>query len=455
MEQTEIVQQSRIDFLRDFFLVLESHHVNYCVLHAYDKLRRRQTGDIDLCIDRPGYKIIDKILSEVAARHKFVIVQKIHYDVPFCYYYVLARITAHRVVTIQLDFLYDNIGINRYYLTSNVLLNTRRKYNGFYIPAPALEAVYVWVKKNVKGRMSREHINNLKNLYKEDSGGVEKTIATYFGRKRREGMRNLILSDDLSVGKPPARMQYPNLSVSFGLPQVIQKVLYEINRIFHRVANPTGMSIAILSPDGGGKTTVARELLQRLRKCFRRNEYLHWRPSLLPEMNDLIRSRHGLSYRSSGPSSHTRSPQNSAKSYIRFFYYLFDFLLGHFKVKYLKIKTSIIIFDRYYYDYFFDPYRYHFCYQRNLIRGFLPIIPKPDLVFYLDCDTMTLLKRKQEISKVELERQIKSAKVLRSVIPDCRFVNTENRSIDDVVSEIAQVILMKKAAQTEKLLNIR
>jgi len=439
-------------FYNDLFETLGKMGINYCVLHSYAGIPHRIKGDLDMCIDRSGHNVIDKVLNEIAVKRGFVIVQKLYYDVPSCFYYVIAKLIRQNVVTIQLDFLYDNIGINRYHLTSKEFLKTRKKYKNFFILNPLLECTYILVKKIVKRTIHRADRIAVRNLCRDNCNEAV-DLLIYFGKKRREMVRDLIWSDDVDATELLVKLRTPISRVNLSLFLWLQKVLFEIKRMYYRVVNPTGLSIAILSPDGGGKTTVAKELMKKLRQCFRRTDYMHWRPCLLPEMNSLIRSRVDRTSKSN-LTNHVQQSQNYIKSSVRFLYYFLDFLIGHLKIKYLKIRTSFVVFDRYYYDYFFDPHRYNFRFQGLLYKFLLPLVPEPDLVFYLDCDPKTLFKRKKEICMEELERQVESARILKRVIPDCHIINNNDRSIRGVVSEITSIILKKKAAQTEKLLRI-
>lgn len=222
-------------------------------------------------------------------------------------------------------------------------------------------------------------------------------------------------------------------------------------RLLNRLLNPVGFSVVLLGPDGSGKTTIANLVIERISGSFHGDNLQYWRPYFLPAMGRL-KFWNPSKDTKNNPDPHGHSKQNPVKSLIRFFYYLVDYIIGYpFKVYIPKVRKKIIIFDRYYYDYLVDLHRYRFNIPNWLPKLFLRFIPSPDLTIYLDAEPEELIKRKQELSLSELDRQVKQFRKVFPIIPNSRKVTT-NRPIDDIVKEIAFLILSEKAKQTEKIL---
>lgn len=160
-----------------------------------------------------------------------------------------------------------------------------------------------------------------------------------------------------------------------------------------------------------------------------------WNPSEEPKVN---------------PRPHDHPKQNRVKSLLRFFYYLADYLIGYpIKIYWAKVKKNIIIFDRYYYDYLVDLYKYQFNIPKWLPKLFLPLIPAPDMTIYLDADPEVLHRRKQELSLSELKRQVQEFKKALAKIPNSIIVTTD-KPIAKIVGEISYKILKEKSLQTKK-----
>ena len=124
-------------------------------------------------------------------------------------------------------------------------------------------------------------------------------------------------------------------------------------------------------------------------------------------------------------------------------YYNVDFILGTwFKINPLKRKNHLVIFDRYYYDYFADTIRYKYNLSQSLIRRFARLIPRPDIVFILDADTEVIWNRKKEVTLEEVARQRKAyASLLGMNLNGIRI--DVNRSVEEIVTEVTDIILHK------------
>jgi len=213
-----------------------------------------------------------------------------------------------------------------------------------------------------------------------------------------------------------------------------------------RVRNRSGLLAVFLSPDGGGKTSVARAVLERLATNFDKTKYLYWRPRVLPEIRDLVRLRFRPKEARTNFDPHGRKDQGRMVSYFRFFYYTLDFVLGFLKLGYLKYVGTLIVMDRYYYDFLIDRKRYGFNMSDRLPKLLVKIIPKPDLVIYLNNDARNLHSRKQELTLKELERQIEMFRRLITKLPNSYTINTD-KSLPAVVDEICALIRKKKTEE--------
>jgi len=157
--------------------------------------------------------------------------------------------------------------------------------------------------------------------------------------------------------------------------------------------------IAILGPDGSGKSTVIECLIKQLPDCL----LFHHRPGLIPNIS--------LIGKNEPPNiitePHAETPHSPVLSALAFFYYIFDFTVGYFfKIKLNKEAKTLVVFDRYYYDYFVDKRRYRSSLSNGWYKFWLWMIPKPQFVFVLLTSPDLIHQRKQELTKVEIARQI-------------------------------------------------
>ena len=104
-------------------------------------------------------------------------------------------------------------------------------------------------------------------------------------------------------------------------------------------------------------------------------------------------------------------------------------------------KNKLVIFDRYYYDYMLDKYRYRLDIPDLLIRTMMCIIPKPQITFLLIGDPTVLYERKHELSVEEIAEQIKRLMLIKNIVPNHKVIDV-NKSIDDVIANVSCEILI-------------
>lgn len=213
-----------------------------------------------------------------------------------------------------------------------------------------------------------------------------------------------------------------------------------------------GLSVAFLAPDGGGKSTIIKGITESCAERFAAVSYFHFRPEWLKNLGQ-IHIANPTQERFENREPGTEPPPNATphdvklhsrmKSFIRFMYYNVDFILGTwFKINPLKRKNHLVIFDRYYYDYFADTIRYKYNLSQSLIRRFARLIPRPDIVFILDADTEVIWNRKKEVTLEEVARQRKAyASLLGMNLNGIRI--DVNRSVEEIVTEVTDIILHK------------
>ena len=67
------------------------------------------------------------------------------------------------------------------------------------------------------------------------------------------------------------------------------------------------------------------------------------------------------------------------------------------------VRSSLIIFDRYYYDMVADPARYRYGGSRRLLEVLSRVAPHPDLILLLDAPADVIVDRKGELTLQEAE----------------------------------------------------
>ena len=191
------------------------------------------------------------------------------------------------------------------------------------------------------------------------------------------------------------------------------------------------MAIGFLGPDGSGKSTIIEGLLDQTLP-FRRHDYFHLKP--IPQKDNTI---HQVV---SDP--HQYKPYSFLKSYFKLLFFVYQYNMGWLKhIVRLKIKSSLVIFDRYYDDVLADNKRYRYGGSKTIAKCIRYFIPKPKLYFILTTDANIIHKRKQEVPLQELQRQIKA---YRNLADNKRYFNIDvSKTPEEIVLEITKIIMQK------------
>jgi len=176
------------------------------------------------------------------------------------------------------------------------------------------------------------------------------------------------------------------------------------NELAHIFTKPCVPIVALVGPDGVGKSTVIESIKKNISISFAVPEVVikHWRPGLIPPLNKLFRKDQQTI---DGPVLPRR---NSGKFFLlRLMYYYIDFLVGGWFVDRPSSATlNLILYDRCALDMMVDPVRFGL--SSAIGTGLLwRFTPKPDMVILLYDDPERIHKRKPELSIAEIDRQLK------------------------------------------------
>lgn len=199
-----------------------------------------------------------------------------------------------------------------------------------------------------------------------------------------------------------------------------------------------GLMIAFLGTDGSGKSTIINALPQalHLEETPERIIYYHSRPYVLQPS----KASKGLDLKAACPDPHSQPPYGVLKSLFKLLFCVADYRLGYLlKVRKQVAEGNLVIFDRYYYDFYLDKIRYRMGIGDFWFRLLEWLIPRPDVTFVLTGEAEPIWKRKQEMPLEEVQRQINTLEKHKTHFAHSVTIDVV-RPIPDVVASVTAAI---------------
>lgn len=193
-----------------------------------------------------------------------------------------------------------------------------------------------------------------------------------------------------------------------------------------------GLWVAVLGPDGAGKSAAIQQLMEDLSSHFGEIQRFHFRPMFKR------RERHS----SPVTDPHGKLPRSLPVSILKLLYWFVDYWFGYLTVIHPALLSStLIMFDRYYDDLLVDPKRYRLPVSSlHFAKLLARLVPRPDLYIVLDVPAELVQRRKAEVSCAESRRQRIAYLQMFHSLPNA-FIIDAAEPLDNVTRQMRSVIL--------------
>ncbi len=307
------------------------------------------------------------------------------------------------------------------------------------------EAVCCWLTSVLWGGFFKERYRPLiERLAREDRAALAEVLQVAFGPRWGR-----LLASAAASGRPElAAEQAVRLRRAVRRRALRREPLTTIRGWVHfwwREASlrlrPPLPWLAVLGPDGSGKTSVIDALAVQWPADLGRVVRHHWRPHHLDQRR-----------RVEGPvvDPHGLPPRGVAASVVKLGWIAADWWIGTAAViANQRARKGLVVFDRHYLDLLVDPRRYRYGAPAWLAAALARVIPAPDLLIVLDAPVEVLHSRKKEVPAGEAERQRTRYRALAHSRPG-GVVLDASRSTEDVAAQIVQLLLHDVARRSRR-----
>lgn len=421
----------------------------FFILRNYEGLPENNVSkDVDIIIDPKYYskskQILLQVFKEQGLSHCFQAV----YEKAHCFYAM--KVENNFAIHIDLISGFSNKGFE--ILTFDYLYSNTIRYKNFLVLNDELNAVMLILYKVIGSKQLKERYRKeIGDAFRENPLKIREILLEVLGQK----IGNLIIfalqNDDFdnivknakvisSSAKQKVMLKHPVKTI-FG----IIKFLFE--KIVRMIICPNRFQnvIAVEAPDGTGKSTFIDALIYQVAHSYvcdkERCDVYHFRPCILPNLGAVGEKVGVMKQDKNFTVPHRAKPVGKLSSFIRMTYYWLDYVIG---MPIIMRKSAqfdhITIFDRYIYDFLVDPRRARINLPYWVRKMFAKMVKQPKIVFVLETDAETILNRKQELTKDEIERQLSEFRKLENLGINVHYLDASKKP-DEMAMDAIKIVL--------------
>jgi thymidylate kinase len=437
--------------VRGVFDQLSKENATYCVVGRTESLPELPLSDVDIVFGPEDLARVNDLVESVCLRINGRVVQCLRHERAAFYYVIALRRDNHEYCYLALDCCSDYIRRGRFLLTAEDMLAGRHRARdksgndkGFVVASSHMEFIYYLLKKIDKQSLSDGQAAHLSNIFNQAPGQAEEQMRRFFGATYHEQLILAARSGNWGWVKENIASLQADLSRNVGRSRPMEW-LGDIRRVVSRLLHPSGLHIALLGPDGSGKSTVGHRLVPHVEQMFRRVTECHLMPS----------SRQTWDRSGGGEAPHQLGARSWPVSVLKIILWYCLYSGRWITVIYpAKVKSTLLVFDRYYHDLLVDPKRYRYGGPMWLARLVGRVIPRPDLWIVLDAPPLVLQARKREVPFEETARQRDAYKMLATQFDNAVVLNAA-QPLDKVVADASEAIVAHMAERMKKRLRRR
>ncbi len=428
-----------MELIESFFTHLNDRGIDYGIMRNAQEVAEGDAHDIDMCIRDSRMQEAETLLNKQAERLGWKLHLKTGSSSDLsnikCYNYHYVDKDTQRIYIVHID-IFPTFAWKGYELLSNDILLEEVQGNSLYHRiAPEAEAVCnLFVRLLYNGKIKDKYKPSILQIFQNNKEKVCELMQQFLSPELAESIYNYTIEQQWDIIDQKRREIVRNVK-----RQAKRKHFTYISYLLSKALNRKGLIVAFQGTDGSGKTTIINGLPEILGNTFSNNtlNYYHWRPGIIkPEKTS---NENGEPIVNTQP--HLLPPYGKIISFLKMLFYTVDYILGYWlKVYWQAAQGHLVVFDRYYYDFYMDKRRYRLNTSDKLIRFLQLFIPEPDITFVLLGEAEKIHARKNELPLEEVERQINTLQRYKErfkvpvVIDVCQ-------SIKDVLYEVSKNIL--------------
>lgn len=441
--------------LIEYVTKMDENHIRYFILRNHEGLPQLNSAkDIDIVVEPGKIKASKHLLLETFKENDIEYFDSFITGKMIC----MHGMSINHNTGIHIDIL-EGLNIKGYELIDfDLMYDSAIIKNGIWVQPTKYETFLTFLSKQFgqkKPFLKERYIHQIKSeLFEEPEyffDHIENIVSKKYKDRLLENIENEQYDKIFSKYKELSRQIKRNSwkKRPFGtLCGKIQFVSEKIYRILMRYKKYS-RTFAILAPDGTGKSSLMDQIIDKINFYYvseaKVNLY-HFRPQIFPNLREVGQRAKIMGEKEFTSNPHLFKPAGMISSFFRMAYYIVDYVIGwHIRIRNDVHYDRYSAFDRYSYDLLVDPKRSRINLPYWVRRLLVGITPKPRVIIILSADADVIYKRKQELKRDEIKRQLSEYEKISKRGKNTYVINAEESL--DTMSEKAIQILFEKFAK--------
>jgi thymidylate kinase len=424
-------------FIRSLVRDLDDAKIRWVVLRNHQDLPDHVGDDVDIVVHPDDEATFDRVIRATVKRSGLFLLHSYSGLEHHTFAVATPELSGRFLLLVDIKWAVAFKG--RLMMDAEGVLADRRRSGELWVPTPGIEG-YVLLLHMVlkKGELTPRYVQRLAAIEELEPGAVDWVARRQLGKDLAQRLTIVRTRSQLLAIRRPLAGAIDRRHPGNLWRRPIFQVRNRLRQVRLRM-DPPGLFVALLGPDGSGKSSTT-ELLATLLGSQGdvlpvHRVYLGSSQPLLPTRK-LVRRLRG----SDDPSHKSRPVRDVAPRRLRgALHVTADEILRYWvNVRPHLARHGIVLADRYAYDLF--RINNPMVRRRWFRRVATIVIPAPNVTFFLEGDPEVITARKRELTLEETIRQQRAYRGLIDVVPDLRPLDLTTRD-DAALQRVAIEIL--------------